>query len=106
MCRYRGARLLTADQGGRMPSATWVVYAIPTRDCPGGVRAVCDDREWAALDGARPGFYTLVQGGIAHEGEAERLARGTSGESRPRNVRVAPHSWPDETAVVPAGPAG
>lgn len=86
-----------------MPNATWVVYTIPMKDSPDGARAVCDDREWAAMDAARPGFFTLVRGGITNEGEAERLARGTAGEARPRNARAVPLAWPDQAAAVPAG---
>jgi len=79
-----------------MPSETWVVYSIPTKDAPGGVRAVCGQREWEALDRARPGYFALVRGGIAHEGEAERLARGAAGADRPRSARQAPAAWPGE----------
>lgn len=57
----------------------WVVYQRPIKGCVDGVRAVCEKREWEAMDRAKPGFYTLIQADIVHEGEAERLARGTSG---------------------------
>jgi hypothetical protein len=67
-----------------MPTATWVVYSIPTKDSPEGVRAVCRQREWEAMNAARPGFFTLIQGGLTNEGVAERLARGSSGESKRR----------------------
>ena len=60
----------------RMPkTVSWVVYQTPTRIKPGVVHAVCDDREWDTLTTGRPGYYTLVQSGIASEGEAEMLAR-------------------------------
>ena len=91
-----------------MPTATWVVYSVPTKDSPEGVRAVCREGEWAALDAARPGFLTLIRAGITHEGEAERLARGTSGEARPRQARAVVPTGPGE-AADPAGtkdPAG
>ena len=88
-----------------MPNATWVVYTIPMKGSPDGARAICDEQEWAAMETARPGFFTLVQGGIANEGEAERLARGKSGETRPRNARAVPLAWPDQAATVLAGPA-
>jgi hypothetical protein len=83
-----------------MPNATWVVYTIPMKGSPEGARAVCDEREWAAMDAARPGFFTLVQGGITNEGEAERLARGRAGEARPRNAKAVPLAWPDQAAAV------
>jgi hypothetical protein len=73
-----------------MRNATWVVYSIPTKDCPDGVRAVCMQGEWEAMDAAKPGFFTLVQGGIRNEGEAEQLARGTAGEARPRSPKAVP----------------
>lgn len=63
---------------------TWVVYLMPMSD--GAVRAVCEQREWDRMEAARPGYCTLVTGGIASEGEAERLARGTSGDAKPRHI--------------------
>lgn len=45
-----------------MPSATWVVYAVPTRDGSDPVRAVCEQREWETLSAAHPGALTLVRG--------------------------------------------
>jgi hypothetical protein len=90
----------------RMPNATWVVYSIPMKGSPGGVRAVCEQGEWDAMDGVRPGFFTLVRGGIANEGEAERLARGSAGEVKPRTVKSLALSWPDRaTGVLAGGPA-
>jgi hypothetical protein len=87
-----------------MRNATWVVYSIPLKGSPDGVRAVCDEREWAAMERARPGYFTLVQGGITNEGEAEQLARGTAGEAKPRNAKAVPLSWPDRAASVLARP--
>jgi hypothetical protein len=87
-----------------MRNATWVVYSIPMKDSPGGVRAVCEQREWEAMGAARPGFFTLVRGGIANEGEAEQLARGTAGEAKPRAAKAVPGSWPEQAANVLAGP--
>jgi hypothetical protein len=87
-----------------MRNVTWVVYTIPMKGTPEGVRAVCDQREWAAMEAARPGYFTLVQGGFANEGEAERLARGRAGEVKPRNAQTASDAWPDEVAQVLAGP--
>ena len=85
-----------------MRNATWVVYSIPMKGSPEGARAVCERREWEAMELARPGFFTLIQGGITNEGQAERLARGRAGEVKPRNAKAAPLSWPDQ-AVVPGG---
>jgi hypothetical protein len=73
----------------RDPKAdTWVVYLTVTKWSPDGVRAVCGQREWEAMDAARPERFTLIQGGIADEAEAERLARGTAGDAR---MRTAPN---------------
>ena len=49
---------------------------------------------------ANPGVNTMIQGGIASEVEAERLARSSSDEARPRSARRALTSWPE--AVVAA----
>jgi hypothetical protein len=37
------------------------------------------------MERARPGYHTLVRSGITNEGEAERLARGTAGDSKRGN---------------------
>lgn len=88
-----------------MLNATWVVYTMPMKGSPDGVRAVCEQGEWAAMTAAKPGFFTLVQGGVTNEGEAERLARGKAGQARPRNAKAVPLSWPDQAAAVLSGPA-
>jgi hypothetical protein len=85
---------------------TWVVYSMPLKGCAEPMRAVCEQREWEAMDQAKPGFYTLIQSGIGNEGEAERLARGTSGEVRPRNAKTGLRPMPDEnTEATVAGDA-
>ena len=81
----------------------WVVYSMPVKGSPDGMRAVCEQGEWEAMDRARPQHFTLIQAGIANEGEAERLARGTSGEARPRGARRMVTSWPGEAATVVGG---
>jgi hypothetical protein len=86
-----------------MKAVAWVVYSFPLKGSPDGMRAVCEQGEWAAIERSKPGFYTLIQAGITHEGEAERLARGNSGAARPRNSKVGMTSWPGELATVPAG---
>jgi len=62
----------------------WVVYRTPIRGQPSGVNAVCEQSEWEAMEKDRPGYHTLIQAGIPSEGEAERLARGKSGDAVPR----------------------
>jgi hypothetical protein len=87
-----------------VPVEVWVVYLRPIKGSPDGIRAVCEQREWEIMDRARPGYYTLIQAGIVHEGEAERLARGRSGEARVRNAKRSMTSWPGEAVAVAAGP--
>ena len=41
--------------------------------------AVCEQGEWEAMELAQPGHHTLVRASITNEGEAERLARSSSG---------------------------
>ena len=55
---------------------SWVVYLTPLHKKPDGMKAVCEQSEWDAMELARPGYYTLIRAGILNEGEAERLARG------------------------------
>jgi hypothetical protein len=66
----------------RMPKAaksvTWVVYLMTLHGKHSGVNAVCEQSEWDALELSRPGYHTLLQAGIASEGEAERIARQPS----------------------------
>jgi hypothetical protein len=53
----------------------WVVYRMTIHGKASGMNAVCEQREWDAMELAQPGRHTLVLAGIANEGEAERLAR-------------------------------
>lgn len=61
---------------------SWVVYRMTLHNQQEPVNAVCEQGEWEAMELARPGYHKLVQSGIASEGEAEKLARGTSGDAR------------------------
>ena len=61
--------------------SSWVVYQVNASGRTLGGNAVCGAEEWAALEQAQPGQHTLVRAGIASEREAERLARGTSGDA-------------------------
>lgn len=67
-----------------MAKRLWVVYKIAVRGSPGEMNAVCEQGEWDAMERDTPGRQQLVQAGIASEGEAERIARGTSGDPVPR----------------------
>ena len=59
----------------------WVVYQMLLHKKPEAMNVVCEQGEWDAMELARPGRYKLVRAGIATEAEAERLARGTSGDA-------------------------
>ena len=71
----------------------WVVYRMAIKGSAEGVNAVCTESEWAEMEAAKPGQHTLLRSGIRSEADAERLARGTSGDTLPRGV------------TRPAGPA-
>jgi hypothetical protein len=61
------------------PVESWVVYQAVVKG--GGGRAMCPASEWPVLEAAG---HTLIQAGLMNEGEAERLARGTAGDAKPR----------------------
>jgi hypothetical protein len=67
---------------------SWVVYRVMLKGNVAGPNAVCEQAEWEEMERRHPGAHTLLRSGIASEGEAERLARGTSGDSAPRGVRT------------------
>jgi hypothetical protein len=67
----------------------WAVYLRPDKGCAEGLRGVCPQDEWEALDRAKPGVYVLIQGHLLSEGQAEQLARGRSGEKPDRAARYA-----------------
>jgi hypothetical protein len=49
---------------------SWVVYLKTLRNKPDGIRAVCEQSEWDAMEQARPGYHTLIQAGISTEGRS------------------------------------
>ncbi len=59
--------------------AMWAVYQMTVQGQP-GPKIVCAQHEWDAVEEATPGLHRLIKAGIMNEGEAERLARGTSGD--------------------------
>jgi hypothetical protein len=67
---------------------SWVVYRMTLHGKKDGGRAVCEQSEWDAMELASPGYHALISGGITSEGEAERLARGTSGDPVQRRTRL------------------
>ena len=71
----------------RTPTTSWVVYRMVVHKQQVATNAICEQAEWDAWEAAEPGLRTLVRGGITNEGVAERLARGTSGDTKPRMTR-------------------
>lgn len=65
---------------------SWVVYRKAIKGQATEINAVCEVGEWDAMQAANPGLLTLIRYGITSEGEAERLARGKSGDPVPRNA--------------------
>lgn len=68
---------------------SWVIYQVVTKGVVSGPNAVCEQAEWDEMERLRPGAQSVVQFGIATEGLAERLARGTSGGPKPKVTREA-----------------
>jgi hypothetical protein len=71
-----------------MPMAgrsTWVVYqSVQGKQM--GAKSICELREWEALERSHPGVNELLVGGLQSESQAEKLARGTSGDAKKRAV--------------------
>ena len=65
----------------------WVVYRMSMDGKTPGINVVCEQAEWDAMELAHPGRHVLVRSGITNEAEAEKLARGTSGDPTPRAPR-------------------
>ncbi|AMV27891.1 hypothetical protein VT84_26040 [Gemmata sp. SH-PL17] len=63
----------------------WVVYRMTLEKGKVGGNVVCEQREWDAIEAAKPGFHALLHTGIKTEKEAEKLATGTAGD----NYRVS-----------------
>jgi hypothetical protein len=83
----------------------WVVYRMTIKGKPSGISAVCEQDEWDAMERERPGHHTLVLAGIANEGEAERLARSSSGygsESKPSALNPPEARHATRPPAVPA----
>ena len=61
----------------------WVVYQA-VQGAQSGIKSVCKQSEWESIESRQPGLNKLLQKGITSEAEAEKLARGTSGDARIR----------------------
>jgi hypothetical protein len=66
-------------------STTWVVYQSVQGKAM-GAKSICEQREWEALERSHPGANELLASGLASESQAEKLARGTSGDVKKRAV--------------------
>lgn len=66
---------------------SWVIFQAVVRGEVAGPKGVCEQAEMEEMERVKPGCIWVVQSGIAHEGVAERLARGTSGDLKPRITR-------------------
>jgi hypothetical protein len=66
-------------------TSTWVVYQT-VHGKQMGAKSICEQREWDALEAANPGMNELIASGLASETQAEKLARGTSGDAKKRAV--------------------
>lgn len=65
----------------------WVVYLMAVRRQDVPMNAVCSQSEWDEMELAQPGHHPLVRSGITTEAEAEKLARGTSGDAKAGRYR-------------------
>ena len=63
----------------------WVVYETVQGDDIGR-KSVCQQSEWEDIDSRHPGHNKLILGGILSETEAEKLARGTSGDAKKKGT--------------------
>lgn len=68
---------------------SWVVYLTPVHKKQ-PMKAVCEQSEWEAMELGRPGFNTLIQSGIATEGEAEKVARDEPAQVSQKSARWRP----------------
>ena len=95
-----GLACLSPRGSPRLRTAVWVVYQSGVKGA-GGARAICGQAEWDRMEADRPGFHTLIKAGITNEGEAERLARGASGDAKPRGLPAGGVIPPDRLTPPP-----
>ena len=82
----------------------WAVYQMTVQGKP-GPKVICFQHEWEAIEKAAPGLHRLLKGDILNEGEAERLARGTSGDDpvRARKKLIADLLAAEPDFIVESG---
>jgi hypothetical protein len=71
-----------------MRSTGWVVYRMMLKGNVVGGNVVCSQLEWEKIEAFNPGYHTLLHSGLKTEQEAEKLARGTAGDTPPRKTKV------------------
>ncbi|MDB5387554.1 MAG: hypothetical protein JWM11_3200 [Planctomycetaceae bacterium] len=67
----------------------WVVYETVTGP-QAGMKSVCTAAEWKVIDGRDPNKNRIIRENISDENEAEKLARGTSGDLKARAKALRP----------------
>ena len=67
----------------------WAVYETVTGPTAGR-RTICSASEWTSMHKSEPGNHKLIREGITDESEAEKLARGTSGDAKSRHTIERP----------------
>ncbi len=65
------------------PEESWAVYEVIVGK-QAGRRVMCRLSQWEAIAASQPTANVLIQSGITSESEAEKLARGTSGDTKPK----------------------
>ena len=69
-------------------TSTWVVYqSVQGKQM--GAKSICEQREWEVMEAANPGMNEILHAGLGSESQAEKLARGTSGDIKKRAVNAA-----------------
>jgi hypothetical protein len=63
---------------------SWVIFQAVAKGVASGAHGVCEQAEWDEMELLCPGRQWIIQSGIASEGVAERLARGTRGDRVPK----------------------
>ena len=73
----------------RPKQQTWVVYETIAGPQI-GMRSVCSADDWKVVEARDPARNRIVRADIADENEAEKLARGTSGDLKVRPKPLRP----------------
>lgn len=63
----------------------WAVYETLSGPTVGR-RTVCSASEWKSIQTREPGRHKIIREAITDESEAEKLARGTSGDIKSRHT--------------------